>query len=617
MGKLYSLLSILVSLLVIFALVLSIFENGSVLAQKNGERDDDFVADELIVKYKGDKEPFRVVKLSSGKRVRDAEREFEKRGDVVFAEPNYIAHAFMIPNDPFYKYQWHFDNAVYGGINAQKAWDLSGGVGVTVAVVDTGVAYENYSDSRGRYYKASDFGGTAFVSGYDFVYNDTHANDDNGHGTHVAGTVAQTTNNSLGVAGVAFKAAIMPIKVLDKNGSGTYANVAKGIKFAADKGAKVINLSLGGSSPSQTLLDAVSYAYSKGSTVVAASGNDGKNVVAYPAGYDQYVMAIGATRFDETLAYYSNFGSSLDLVAPGGDLGVDQNGDGYADGVLQQTFQGRTSNLGYYFFQGTSMATPHVSAVAALVIANGNATAPDEVRTILQQSAEDLGSLGRDDTYGWGLVNAAAALGLTSPSPSPSPTPTPLPSPSPSPTPSPTPTPEPNPTPTPSPSPTPSPAPSPTPTPTPPAEIEVFLDSFEINEWNGFWTEDSQNDWFRSSQRATEGNYSAEVDGSAADAKLTSVPINLQGKTNATITFSWLIESGLDSGEYVAFDVSTDGGNSWTERAKLSGNVSQENVWHNANITLTGINNLQIRFRGKMSGSDEDANVDLVRAVVQ
>lgn len=448
MKKIYSLAGVLVFLLLILALFFSITESVPVLAEENREGDDDFVADELIVKFKGDEESFRVVKLSSGKRVNDAEREFEARGDVVYAEPNYIAHAFMVPNDPYYKYQWHFDNAVYGGINAQEAWDLSQGEGVTVAVVDTGVAYENYRDSRGRYYKAPDLGGTSFVSGYDFVYNDKHANDDNGHGSHVAGTVAQTTNNSLGVAGVAFKATIMPVKVLNRNGTGTYANVAKGIRFAVDNGSKVINLSLGGASPSQTLLSAVSYAYSKGATVVAATGNDGTNVIAYPAAYDDYVIAVGATRFDETLASYSNFGPGLDLVAPGGDLTVDQNSDGYGDGILQQTFQGNTSKFAYWFFQGTSMATPHVSAVAALVISKGIVSNPIDVRSRLETTAEDLGTTGRDDTYGWGLVDAASALGATfsplpsSPTLTPEPTPTPSPSPEPSPTPSPTPTPE-------------------------------------------------------------------------------------------------------------------------------------------------------------------------------
>ncbi|MFH0907028.1 MAG: S8 family serine peptidase [bacterium] len=377
----------------------------------------EYVPDEIIVKYKGDKEPFRVVKLPFGKSVKEAEEEFEMRGDVEYVEPNYIAHAFAVPNDPYYAYQWHLDNPIYGGIQTEQAWDVSSGSGVTVAVVDTGIAYESYQQSRReRYYQAPDLNKTCFVNGYDFVNNDTHPNDDNSHGTHVAGTIAQSTNNNKGTAGVAFSACLMPVKVLDKYGSGTYADVANGIIWAVDNGAKVINLSLGGSASSLTLENAVAYAYNKGVTIVAAAGNDGTNVISYPAAYDSYVMAVGAVRYDETLAYYSNYGPGLDLVAPGGDLTVDQNNDGYADGVLQNTFNPntkRTSDFGYWFFQGTSMAAPHVAGTAALVLANGNATTPDQVRVALETTAEDLGIPGFDDTYGYGLVDAYAALGWT------------------------------------------------------------------------------------------------------------------------------------------------------------------------------------------------------------
>lgn len=373
-----------------------------------------YVSDEIVVKFRGDREPFRVIKVPNSE-ISEKIAEFLKRNDVVYAEPNYIAHAFSIPNDPYYSLQWHLDNSAYGGIQTEAAWDVSTGSGAVVAVVDTGIAYENYRDPRTRktYYQAPDLANTCFVAGYDFVEADTHPGDDNSHGTHVAGTIAQSTDNNVGVAGVAFNSCLMPVRVLDKSGSGSYANVAAGIRFAADNGAKVIDLSLGGPSPSQTLFDAVAHAYNKGVTVVAAAGNDGENQIAYPAAYDDYVIAVGATRYDETLAYYSNYGSSLDLVAPGGDLNVDQNGDGYGDGVLQNTFNPnakRTNDFGYWFFQGTSMATPHVSGVAALVIAKGNATGPDDVRTALQSTAENLGSPGWDATYGWGLVNAAAAL---------------------------------------------------------------------------------------------------------------------------------------------------------------------------------------------------------------
>lgn len=365
----------------------------------------EYVQDEIIVKYKGDEKPFRVIKVPQNK-VKEKINEYRGKKEVEYAEPNYLAYALMVPNDPYYSYQWHMQNPVYGGIKMGAAWDVSTGTGVTVAVIDTGIAYEDY----GSYKKAPDLAQTCFVGGYDFVNNDTHPNDDSGHGTHVAGTVAQSTNNNLGVTGVAFGSCLMPVKVLDKTGSGTYANVAAGIYFAADNGVKVINLSLGGSADSTTLKNAVAYAYNKGVTIVAAAGNDNSSTLSFPAAYDDYAIAVGATRYDETKAYYSNYGSSLDIVAPGGDLTVDQNNDGYGDGVLQQTFGKRVDQFGYYFYQGTSMASPHVAGTVALLLAKGNATTPDQIRTALQSTAEDKGTAGWDGTYGWGLVDAAAAL---------------------------------------------------------------------------------------------------------------------------------------------------------------------------------------------------------------
>ena len=148
------------------------------------------------------------------------------------------------------------------------------------------------------------------------------------------------------------------------------------------------------------------------------------------------------------------------------------------------------------------------------------------------------------------------------------------------------------------------------------AASEVFYDTFENGAWNGQWTEDSQGDWFTSTQRATEGSSSAEVDGSANDAQLISIPIDLQGSSQATITFNWYIESGLDSGEYLAFDASTNGGSSWTQHATLMGNVDAENTWQAVQVDLSGISSLQLRFRGSMSSSREDANVDEVSVVV-
>ncbi len=354
---------------------------------------------------------------------------------IELAEPNYYRYADFAPNDPYYSYQWHFPK-----IQMPSAWDVSTGAGVIVAVIDTGVAYEDY----GPYAKAPDLGGTTFVAGWDFVNNDAHPNDDNSHGTHVAGTIAQTTNNGMGVAGIAYSASIMPIKVLDSAGSGTDQWVADGIVWAVTQGAQVINLSLGGPYPSSILEDAVNYAYSHGVTVVAAAGNENSSVI-YPAAYESCI-AVGAVRYDETRSYYSNYGPALDLVAPGGDIRVDQNGDGYGDGILQQTFNPHThdyTDFAYWFFEGTSMATPHVSGVAALLIAHGNATTPDEIRAVMASTAKDLGPTGWDPEYGHGLIQAYEALlsGWVTPTPTqpPSPLPTPTPTQPPSPLPTPTP----------------------------------------------------------------------------------------------------------------------------------------------------------------------------------
>ena len=354
---------------------------------------------------------FKRLRVPSGKTVEQVVEAYRREPDVEYAEPNYILSASFVPNDPYYRYQWNLDNpANSGDINAESAWDIQqgGNPSVIVAIVDTGVAYEDF----GKFKRAPDLAQTAFVAGYDFVSGDTHPNDENSHGTHVCGTIAQSTHNSLGVAGVAFKTAIMPVRVLNKSGSGTTTAVANGITFATNNGAKVINLSLGGSA-STTLENAVRYAYEHGVTVVAAAGNGGPTGSPnYPAAYDAYVIAVAATRYDEAVAPYSTRGSYVDVAAPGGDTGVDQNGDGYGDGILQNTFNPTTKNVkefGYWFFQGTSMATPHVSGLAALLIANG-ASSPAAVREATEKTARDRGPVGRDDGYGVGLIDANAAL---------------------------------------------------------------------------------------------------------------------------------------------------------------------------------------------------------------
>jgi serine protease len=345
------------------------------------------------------------VPLAEGARLID-ELQGDPRVEEVEAEETYSA--FLEPDDPFYKYQWDFKQ-----VQMPQAWELSAGKGVVVAVIDTGVAYEDYQDKLGKYHLVEDLKGVRFVPGYDFVNHDEHANDDHCHGTHVAGTIAQATNNGVGVAGMAYQASIMPLKVLSAQGYGKTADIADAIRFAADHGANVINMSLGGPMPSKILRDAIHYAHKKGVVVVAAAGNNGQRKVSYPAAYPD-TIAVSATRYDKTLTWYSNWGPEIDLAAPGGDTRVDQNGDGYPDGVLQNTIavQDPTTE-GYFLFQGTSMASPHVAGAAALVMAQG-VTDPDKVEAILKATAQKQGSTDFDEHFGYGIVDAAAAVSKAS-----------------------------------------------------------------------------------------------------------------------------------------------------------------------------------------------------------
>ena len=356
----------------------------------------------------GDAGSLHLVRIPQSGSPEDTVAAFSGHDCVEYAELNHYAHLFLTPDDPYLAYQWDLDNAVTGGIGMEAAWSIeTGDPNVVVAVVDTGVAYENH----GVYRQAPDLTETSFVSGYDFVNDDNHPNDDNGHGTHVTGTIAQSTNNGIGVAGVAFGCSIMPVKVMDAKGQGDYFTIMQGIYYAVNHGAQVINLSLGADSPSTALKTALAFAYQHGVTVVCAAGNDYMkgNPVEYPAAYHDTCIAVGATRFDNERAPYSSTGSYLDVVAPGGDTTVDQNGDGYPDGILQQTFVLNPTAFAYYFFQGTSMAAPHVSGLAALLISHG-VKGPDNVRQAIEKTATDVGSAGWDPEYGWGLINAGAAL---------------------------------------------------------------------------------------------------------------------------------------------------------------------------------------------------------------
>lgn len=300
-----------------------------------------------------------------------------------YVEPNYIYQTFEIPNDPDYAKQWNFHN-----INIEQAWEQTKGEGITVAVIDTGV-------SRGP-----DFQKTEFVEGYDFVNNKVDATDDNGHGTHVAGTIAESTNNNLKLAGIAYKAKIMPLKVLSANGGGTVADIAEAIRFAADHGADVINMSLGGGGENKLMKDAIDYAYDKGVVIVAAAGNSGQNSAAYPARYPK-VISVSALGPSGEKAPYSNFGAGVDISAPGGA----EEGK-----ILQETIDPHTGEYVVKGLQGTSMAAPHVSGVVALVKSSG-VSDPEEVTKILKASARKV----EEDPFnhfGAGQLDAAEAVKL-------------------------------------------------------------------------------------------------------------------------------------------------------------------------------------------------------------
>jgi serine protease len=354
-----------------------------------------------------------LVGLEPGLSVEDAVRRFSRMREVEYAEPNGMVRKLLRPNDRFFQFQWHFRL-----IGAERTWDIQrGSTNVAIAVIDSGVAYEDF----GAFRRAPDWGNRTFLPGFDFVNGDSHPNDDDSHGTHVASTIGEATNNGEGVAGLAFDCGIMPVKVLDESGFGTFFDVAEGVDYAVNfsqngqRPVRVINMSLGGPSASETLRRALDRAEAAGVVVVAAAGNDGERRVDYPAAFPN-VLAVGAVDGRKQLAPYSNFGAELDLVAPGGDLERDDDNDGDPDGVLQQTFDsftafltGRYDDFAYFYFEGTSQATPHVAALAALLISQG-ITDPAAVRAALTSTAEDLGSPGRDDTYGFGLIRPERAL---------------------------------------------------------------------------------------------------------------------------------------------------------------------------------------------------------------
>jgi serine protease len=298
-------------------------------------------------------------------------------------EPNYLYFSSEVPNDPDYSKQWNFRT-----INVEQAWNETKGKGITVAVIDTGVS------------PVPDLKNTEFVEGYDFVNDRAQATDDNGHGTHVAGTIAQSTNNGYGVTGIAYEAKIMPLKVLSAEGGGTVSDIAESIRFAADNGADVINMSLGGGGESSLMKEAIDYAYNKGVVIIAAAGNANRNAAEYPARYP-HVIGVSATDAAGDKAQYSNYGAGIDISAPGGSQDSK---------IVQNTLDPSTGESIFAGFQGTSMASPHVAGVATLVKAMG-ISQPDEIEAVLTQSARKIND-DRLNHFGAGYLDAGSAIQL-------------------------------------------------------------------------------------------------------------------------------------------------------------------------------------------------------------
>lgn len=323
-----------------------------------------------------------VVKLSVDTPVPDAIAKYKNIEEVEFAEPNFLATAFLTPNDPLYSSQWNLKK-----IASEEAYDISKEGFGPIAIVDTGVE-SSHPDLAGL-----------IINGYNTIDENTNSNDDHGHGTHVAGIASAQTDNSTGVASISYRTKVLPIKVLNKDGIGTYEDVAEGIIYAADKGSGIINLSLGGSSDSETLKRAVKYAQSKGGLIVAAAGNNGNNTPVYPASYPG-VLAVTASDPNDNIASFSSYGSNTFVAAPGVSINSLVPGGSYRQ------------------YSGTSMAAPHLSGLIALVLSSNPTLSSSDAMNQIKNNAEKIGPYSYDSNgwnpyYGYGRISAGKTLTST------------------------------------------------------------------------------------------------------------------------------------------------------------------------------------------------------------
>ena len=392
---------------IFFIILLVVLLTSFVFNKSSAQSPKDFAPDEILVKFKEgtpkeikekvhrgfasqmkekiEKLDVEVVKVPKDK-VEEFVAKFKGKAEVEYVEPNYVATAFELTNDRGIvdKWQWGMYKAKAAN-NGLSAWNISkSNSSVKVAILDTGID-QNHEDLQGK------------IDSNQKNCTDSPTIDDlYGHGTHVAGIAAASTNNGVGVAGLGYNASLMNVKVLGDNGSGYYSWIANCLMWAADNGAKVVNMSLGGSFDSVTLKNAVNYAWGKGVVVVAAAGNSGNASATYPAYYSN-VIAVAATDVNDKKASWSSFGKWVDVAAPGVEI--------------YSTFPNHTNTIGqtnYGYASGTSMATPHVAGLAALVWTTSYGGNNADVRRQIEATADKISGTGKYWTYG--RINALSAV---------------------------------------------------------------------------------------------------------------------------------------------------------------------------------------------------------------